>query len=159
MDELHYRILEENTECWALLSSVENPFIYLPVKCFIHSVNKYNTMRYSYLLRPIEFVDDFKTVSKYFNNSTYRVYNPEKNRVSDTTFQFDESLMQTTKAFCKHFDTYYSDEYLVALAPVVFETKELCISALKNLEVRLAKEFERMIGFYMKRHKKYSSQS
>ncbi len=153
MDWLHYKILQDGSECWALLASIDNPHIYLPVRCKIHKAEQYNSLRYSYTLKPIDFADTTKNVLAKFNHTHWRTFNYEKHRTKDTLFQLDTSLVENNKQIAELWECAYPDEYLVALAPMVFETRNECVKALADFELAMTKDLAKMLRWISARAK------
>ena len=153
MDWLHYKILQDGSECWALLASIDKPFIYLPVKCKIYRAEQYNSMRYSYMLKPLDFADQTRNVVKIFNNSFWRTFNYEKHRISDHKNALDISLIENNEQLAELWCTKYPDEYLVALAPMVFETYDQCIASLREFEKAIVGDMAKTLKWLSARAK------
>jgi len=103
----------------------------------------------------LDFIDSFKDVNRFFNGNMYRTFNYEKNRISDFTISLDTSLCSTPKDIANLYNTNHSDELLVSLAPMVFETKDDCLKHLRKFEISLAEEFTKTLKYFSKRQKQY----
>jgi len=142
MHELHYKILSVNQECFSIISSVEEPFIYLIGRFKITEVEKFTSLRYRYALELIELVDDWVFIKNFFVGKSFRLKSEGANKFWDKTLNFDVSLCENGKDVAEEFNRFVDyDKFFISLAPLVFEDLSSCREALNTYELTLAKKW------------------